>query len=233
MMRLLLELPIERGYFRPLADHPTMAQALWTTVRELRMAGIRAAHLKKEAFASADKHVELVALLSAYEGFLEQNKRGDMAVVYEEAVKHPDWCPIQSHDCWTELPDARWSPLQRTVIDAMPGERISPRALDVAGLPVPRRLRSIAVERVAPTTTTNPLAFLMAPVVAARTNAGPTANIGLFHAGGREAEIEEVFRRVLAAGVSLDQAQRRCWAGATARRRRDAEPRRSRGSRPP
>ena len=28
-----------------------------------------------------------------------------MATVYEEAVKHPDWCPIQPQDCWTELPD--------------------------------------------------------------------------------------------------------------------------------
>src|SRR5215210_562896 len=40
MMRLLLDLPLKRGYFRPLADHPTMAQALWATVRELRMAGV-------------------------------------------------------------------------------------------------------------------------------------------------------------------------------------------------
>ena len=41
MMRLLLDLPLEGGYFRPLADHPTMAQALWTTVHEIRMAGVR------------------------------------------------------------------------------------------------------------------------------------------------------------------------------------------------
>ena len=34
MMRLLLDLPMEGGYFRPLADQPTMAQAMWTTVRE-------------------------------------------------------------------------------------------------------------------------------------------------------------------------------------------------------
>ena len=37
-----------------------------------------------------------------------------MATVYEEALKHPDWCPIQPEDCWTELPDANWNPLQRT-----------------------------------------------------------------------------------------------------------------------
>ena len=44
-MRLLLDLPLEGGYFRPLADQPTMAQALWTTVRELRMAGVRAGQM--------------------------------------------------------------------------------------------------------------------------------------------------------------------------------------------
>ena len=46
MMRLLLDLPLEGGYFRPLADHPTMAQALWTTVRELRMAGVHSDRLE-------------------------------------------------------------------------------------------------------------------------------------------------------------------------------------------
>jgi hypothetical protein len=87
MMRLLLDLPLARGYFRPLADHPTMAQALWTTVRELRMAGIHPGALKPEVFSSPAKHAELVALLSAYELFLDQHKRGDIATVYEEAVK--------------------------------------------------------------------------------------------------------------------------------------------------
>ena len=33
--------------------------------------------------------------MTAYETFLSTEKRGDMATVYEEAVQHPDWCPIQ------------------------------------------------------------------------------------------------------------------------------------------
>nr|MBA3888400.1 hypothetical protein [Acidobacteriota bacterium] len=71
MMRLLLDLPASdpggfgeagsasalpgygaaspsAGYFRPLADQPTLAQALWTTVRELRMAGVTS-----DSFAAA------------------------------------------------------------------------------------------------------------------------------------------------------------------------------------
>ena len=46
MMRLLLDLPLEGGYFRPLADQPTLAQALYATVRELRMAGMKSDDLK-------------------------------------------------------------------------------------------------------------------------------------------------------------------------------------------
>lgn len=212
MMRLLLDLPLERGYFRPLADHPTMAQALWTTVRELRMASIRAVDLKPEAFSSPDKHAELVALLSGYERFLDQHKRDDMAAVYEEALKHLDWCPIQPEDCWTQLPDSHWSPLQRSLIDAMPGERVHPHALAVDGVPVPRRLSSQRTTRSTPTAAGNPLAFLMTPGSAA--TGSPKPNIGLFHAGGREAEIDEVFRRILAKGASLDQIEIACASDA-------------------
>src|SRR5664279_759881 len=81
MMRLLLDLPLAGGYFRPLAEHPTMAQALWTTVHELRMAAVRPEASRPEVFSSPVKHREFVALLSAYERFLETHKCGDMAMV--------------------------------------------------------------------------------------------------------------------------------------------------------
>ncbi len=208
MMRLLLDLPLEGGYFRPLADHPTMAQALWATVRELRMAGIHPGRLQSEMFLSTVKHAELVALLSAYERFLQEQKRGDMATVYEEAFRHPEWCPIQPQDCWTELPDTVWSRVQRLLLDSMAGERLPPLAFELSDVPVPRRLISGTVKRTKPDVKTNLLAFLMTPASAAKTT--PEKKVELFHAGGREAEIEEVFRRILAAGVSLDQVEIAC-----------------------
>jgi len=211
MMRLLLDLPREGGYFRPLADQPTMAQAMWTTVRELRMAGVKSDDVKADAFESPAKHAELRALLASYERFLATNNRGDMAVVYEEAVKHPDWCPIQPEDCWTELPDTIWTPLQRRLIDDMPGERIPPRALEIPGTTIPRRLLAGSVVRIQPEGDSTPLARLMTPNCQL-----PTANckLELFHAGGREAEIEEVFRRILARGASLDQVEIACASDA-------------------
>ena len=53
IMRLLLDLPTQGGYFRPLADQPTLAQALWSTIRELRMAGITSDVLSPDAFGSS------------------------------------------------------------------------------------------------------------------------------------------------------------------------------------
>src|SRR3954471_5434419 len=57
IMRLMLDLPEEGGYFRQLADQPALAQALWSTIRELRMADIKAGDLGDEGFASPEKHV--------------------------------------------------------------------------------------------------------------------------------------------------------------------------------
>jgi RecB family exonuclease len=211
IMRLLLDLPNDGGYFRPLADQPTMAQALWTTIRELRMAGIKSDDLKPGAFATPQKQTEVRALLASYENFLTTNNRGDMAAVYEEALQHSNWCPIQPEDCWTELPDVIWNPLQRRLIEAMPGERISPRAWSLPGVIVPRRLSAVPVDRTSPCLETTPLAFLLSP------NREPriaNREIALFHAGGREAEIEEVFRRILSMGAPLDQVEIACASDA-------------------
>lgn len=210
MMRLLLALPGEGGYFRPLAGHPTLAQALWTTLRELRMAGLDHDALISTAFASPAKHAELVALLRAYERFLSDQKRADMATVYQEAVRHQDWCPIQSQDCWTELPDANWNPLQRRLFDSLPGERLQPRAFGLPGIDIPRRLKPRPALRVSPDFVTNALAFLMTPPSSAPTE----PCIQLFHAGGREAEIEEVLRRILATEAPLDQVEIACASDA-------------------
>jgi hypothetical protein len=91
------------------------------------MTGVKSDDLKPDAFESAAKHTGLRAVLAACERHLEREQRGDMARVYEEALAHPSWCPIQPQDCWTELPHANWNPLQRRLIDRMPGERIHPR----------------------------------------------------------------------------------------------------------
>ncbi len=202
IMRLLLELPSTvPTYFRELAEQPQMAEALWATIAELRMAGLTAGALPRETFANANKHAELQALLTSYEQHLAGRRLADRAEVYREALLHLDVCSIQTGDLHIELPTVIWSPLERRLLDALPGDRLTPRALELPGLDVPRRMSSLAApaELVVPAPASNAerLALLMSP-------AGAPAGDGtltMFCAGGREAEVEEVFRRI-AAGPS-------------------------------
>src|SRR5687767_11191440 len=67
VMRLLLALDgganDGRGYFRAQASQPELARALWSTLTELRLAGVTGGALPATAFESARKHAELQALL--------------------------------------------------------------------------------------------------------------------------------------------------------------------------
>ena len=99
VMRLLLRLPEQGGYFRPMAAQPSMAEALWRTMRELRGAGLRASDLRAEAFVSAAKHAELVAALHRIQlgviplgdgarAFRQRRKRRGQALGQQEGQHH-------------------------------------------------------------------------------------------------------------------------------------------------
>jgi ATP-dependent helicase/nuclease subunit B len=189
-----------------------MDLALWSTIRELRMAGIQAADLKPDAFESLEKHAELVALIAAYEKYLTDRRIADIPAVYEYAPQRLDYCPIMAGDLWTEHPDAIWAPLQRKLLDSLPGERVMPRGVGSRGLPQPRRWPMLKrdIEAVAPSSKTDAerLAFLMRPADApAPANDG---TIAMFRAGGRESEVDEVFRRIMASGAPLDHVEIAC-----------------------
>jgi len=182
IMRLLLGLPEAHTYFRPLAHEPRMATALWATIRELRAAGIRATDLKAEAFESETKYAELQALLDAYERHLADHKLGDQATVYEEALKHLEWCPVKAEDCVTVLPNVRWSPLQEKLLGALPGESLACSAPHT--------------EHPAPALSTE--------------HTAPSKAASFFTAGGPESEVEEVMRRILTSGRKLDEVEIAC-----------------------
>ena len=211
IMRLLLELPSAVPvYFRDLAEQPQMAEALWATIAELRMAGITAAALPREAFVSESKHAELRALLAGYEQHLAERRLADRAHVYREALLHLDVCPIQAGDLRIELPTVIRGPLERRLLDALPGTRVVPRALDLPGLDVPRRMTSLAapMETVSPAPASNAerLTLLMSPT------GGPASDttLTMFCAGGREAEVEEVLRRIARSGEPFDHVEIAC-----------------------
>jgi RecB family exonuclease len=212
IMRLLLELPSTvPAYFRELAEQPQMAEALWAAISELRMAGGTAAALPREAFTNQDKHAELRALLAAYEQHLTTRRLADRALVFHEALAHLDVCPIRPADLRIELPTTIWSSLERRLLDSLPGRRVTPRALHLPNLDVPRRMRSLAAatEGVIPAPTSNAerLGLLMDPATGAPFG---DDTLAMFCAGGREAEVEEIFRRVAKADLALDHVEIAC-----------------------
>lgn len=211
IMRLLLELPSTVPvYFRGLAEQPQMAEALWATLTELRMAGITAAALPHRAFANESKHAELRALLAGYEQHLAERRLADRAHVYREALLHLDVCPIQAADLHLELPTVIRSPLERQLLDALPGTRVIPRALELPGLDVPRRMTSLGARMdavsLAPASNAERLMLLMNPTGAPASD----DTLTMFCAGGRDAEVEEVLRRIARSGDPLDRVEIAC-----------------------
>ena len=193
VMRLLRELPGDvPSYFRNLAEHHTMGEAVWSTVVELRLAGVGSSALKASAFRSPAKHAELQALLAAYEAWLEAEHRADEAAIYRTALEHVVECPVRREDLVLDLLDTLWSPLVRQFIDALPGEHRARQVPALPGLSLPRRLAASPRDE---QPTTSPLARLMAPPD--RNTNAPKAHLAFFRAGGPEAEVEEVFRRIL------------------------------------
>jgi ATP-dependent helicase/nuclease subunit B len=216
--RLLLDLPAATpAYFRPLAEQPGMGDALWGTVRELRMAGFTAADLRPDVFAVPAKEAELTALARAYERHLAAQRLADAPMVYQEALRHLDVCPIQPRDLSLELPGVLWSPLERRFLDGLPGERVPARVVAPPGLEGPRRLASLGsrvesdVPSSAPASDAERLAYLLRPHAAPPPLRDGT--VTLVRAGGRESEVEDAFRRIFATGRRLDEVEIACVSG--------------------
>jgi RecB family exonuclease len=215
VMRLLTELPSSiPTYFRHLADQPKMAETLWAAISDIRMAGLSAVDLPGEAFSSTAKDAELRALLKSYEAYLVEHQLADRASVYREALEHLDVGPVLPGDQWIELPLVIWAPLERRLLDNLPGTRVTPVALDLPGLVPPRRAAILSapvkLTKTEAASDAERLAFLTRPGEAPPSRADGT--LEMFRAGGKEAEVEEVLRRIQAQGLPLDQVEVACAA---------------------
>jgi ATP-dependent helicase/nuclease subunit B len=203
MTSLLAALPAQTpGHFRPLLEQPRIGESLWSTLSELRMSGLTANDLQSDTA----KQQELRALLGSYENYLCEHHLADRAAVYTEALLQLANCPIAATDFLLAAPDCAWSALERKLLDRLPGRHLRARALGLVTLERPRRLPDW-IDWVAPSATSDAgrLAWTDAP-----REAPPTLkdqSLQLFAAGGREAEIEEVLRRVLSRELPLDQVE--------------------------
>ena len=212
MLRLLLDLPPDTpSYFRPLATERRMAAAVWRSLDDLRMAGITVETFDRSACTHPGKAGELHALLDAYETWLRLERMADAADLLRAATAEAASGPVGPHDVLLVWPDRVWTPLEQAWLAALPAERI-PSRVAASGMARPRRLTGAHVEFVAAT----PWAAAWSPLGgldSARSDdvAPPApATIDVFRAGGHEAEVEEVFRRIAADDLPLDAIEIAC-----------------------
>ena len=215
LLQLLVDLPagVPR-YFRRIVEQPGLAEALWNAVRDFRLAGLRFTDLRAEAFASPEKHAELVALLEAYERELARSGMADAADLFRAATEASFKLPVMSNSAALELPGCCRSDLERRFVDSLPWSVCAFRSAQSPGSNPPARWRRLnpTVESI-PTaesaaTDAARLAWIADPAGApALLNDG---TLTLFRAAGREAEIEEVLRRLQRHALRLDSVEILC-----------------------
>lgn len=195
LLRLLLDLPEgQAGYFRPLAEQPRMAECLWRSLLELRLEGWTAESFPFEQLQPPQKAAELRSLLGAYEAYLAEHRLADPADLFRTALAHVVEAPIAATDPLLVVPGLRLAGLARQFFDRLPGRRLKACRPALPGWDCPTDWPPDE-----PVESGSPLRFLSQP----RQVEGVTT----FVAGGREAELEEIFRRLLEQSLPLDQVE--------------------------
>jgi ATP-dependent helicase Lhr and Lhr-like helicase len=203
VLQLMKELPESLAqFFGPLLDQPGMAEALWRTLWELRMAGIHSDRLPQ----STDKQREIRALLEAYEAELERQKEGDRSKVLSVAMALKGQSPVNCEDLILEMPTALWAPLERKYLDTLAGQRVQSRC-PISN--VPRRLEFLCPHRdPMERPHTRDLHNLRGlREVGKASNVIKDGSLQVFQAGRREGEVLEILRRVFLQELPLDQVE--------------------------
>lgn len=195
LLRLLLDLPDEdEGYFRPLAEQPRMADCLWASLLELRLEGFRGESFPFERLEPSRKATELRTLFLAYEDHLTRHRLADQADLYRVALERVDEAPMAETDPVVILPGLRLPRLARELLARLRGRGLAGHRPELPGWDLPSSWP--ADEEVAGG---SDLRWLTRPV--------QVPGVQTLAAGGRDAELEEVFRRVLDQGIALDQVE--------------------------
>ncbi|MBX3171111.1 MAG: PD-(D/E)XK nuclease family protein [Candidatus Eremiobacteraeota bacterium] len=126
LQNLLVDLPDEgESHFRPLILQPGMAQILWETLSEFRLAGLRARHL--DILPRSSKINELTRLFLAYEEHLASQKWADRADILAAELSYPQ---VEEQDIILPYPYCCWAPLEQALIERLPGLHWLPEATD-------------------------------------------------------------------------------------------------------
>ena len=104
-------------YFSPLILQPGMADALWKTLQEFRMAGLSAGDLQR--LEGTPKNLELMGLFQSYQDYLAAEQLVDRPGLFQS---HGQESAIVAEDQLVIYPYHRWSQLEQQWIDSLPAK---------------------------------------------------------------------------------------------------------------
>ncbi len=116
-------------YFSPLILQPGMADALWKTLQEFRMAGLTASDLTR--LERTPKNLELIGLFQSYQDYLTAEQLVDRPGLFQSQGQES---AIKAEDQLVVYPYHHWSRLERQWIEALPAK---PRPATLATLEQP------------------------------------------------------------------------------------------------
>jgi hypothetical protein len=211
------------GRLAALADASGLRQAIMSSVRSLRLAGITAADVRAARLRDPEKREQVAAILAHYEAGLADGGRVDAAGVLRAALAGDSAVPGRV----LILPDAPVRGLQRLFVQRLlSGGAELLRPDPVHGLPRPAAWpeppagEAPEPRAAAAADAATPLAWVHAPRSWAAAARGPTAGyaadgrqeadevvLDVFAAASAAVELREVLRRVIAAGLRWDEVE--------------------------
>lgn len=186
-------------YVTKMAVSPTLSQSVYSSIKDVRLAGLKPEDIVSRHFEHPDKASELCFIMTEYLTALKQSKLIDYADALDMAVRGlPNSIP-PSHELLIVIPDDfDFTPKEEGLIAAFPLERL-------LRIPVDQPLTEIQ-DRPGPLDDSELLRWLPDPIQAPPVKE-PDGTVSIFSAVGEVNEIREVFRRVLNKGIPLDEIE--------------------------
>ena len=199
------------GYFEAACEIPGIFKCLAKSLQELRMAGTDPHRIDPKAFTIPEKGKDIVWLLEAYDQFLRENLCTDQAGLLSMGIQKLKASPkIEESSLVMVLSDFPLSFLEREIVRLAGGDNLM--VIDhcrPVGLHPPARFfqptSRIESDGCGQESGLDLLSYLYCPEKAP-SRAG-AERVSMFHALGESNEVREVFRRILAQSIPLDDVE--------------------------
>ncbi|MEX1182846.1 MAG: PD-(D/E)XK nuclease family protein [Gemmatimonadota bacterium] len=199
------------GRLAELSEGPGLRQAVASSVHALRMAGLSADDLERVRFRDEDKRVQIARIMAEYDRLLRTSNRADAAGILAEAIARLEADPglVERQGPVLIMPGQSMRGLTGRLLELLLAHGAVALAADpVIGMAVPPAVLHRQLEP----HPTGALTWLHDPAARPLHDAdiaatGKEPAIDLFSATSVDAELREVLRRVIAAGLRWDEVE--------------------------